>query len=331
RDAVSPAHLLIVDDNSLSLRIAANTLQHAGFHVSEAANGAAALTLFGEHRYDLVLLDLMMPGMDGYEVCQRIRATPHGAGIPILMFTGLNDTESIELAYRHGATDFITKPINWTLLSHRVRYALRASAAAEATRRTAERLVRAQRVAGMGNWSMTPDGGIECSAELLRILDMQADEDLARQAATFMTRVVPADRERVMEAATQLARHGKPLQLEFNITRLDGTVRTLYAQGATVVNERGILSGSEGITQDITERVEAQARIRHLANYDATTGLPNRKLFAELAHPMLEWGARNHSSGAVLYLDIDLFKAVNDAFGRSTGDKVLKEVAERLR
>src|SRR5690606_11545816 len=187
------------------------------------------------------------------------------------------------------------------------------------------------RVAGMGNWSMTPDGGIECSAELLRILDMQADEDLARQTATFMTRVVPADRERVMEAATQLARHAKPLQLEFNITRLDGTVRTLYAQGATVVNERGMLSGSEGITQDITERVEAQARIRHLANYDATTGLPNRKLFGELAHPMLEWAARNHSSGAVLYLDIDLFKAVNDAFGRSTGDKVLKEVAERLR
>src|SRR5690606_24791232 len=97
--------------------------------------------------------------------------------------------------------------------------ALRASAAAEATRRTAERLVRAQRVAGMGNWSMTDDGGIECSAELLRILDMQADEELAHQAATVMTRVVPADRDRVMEAANHLVQHGKPLQLEFNITR----------------------------------------------------------------------------------------------------------------
>src|SRR5690606_17007156 len=198
---------------------------------------------FAGQRFDLVLLDLVMPDMDGFEVCRQLRAMAHGASVPILMFTGLTDTASIERAYRHGATDFITKPINWTLLSHRVRYALRASAAAEATRRTAERLVRAQRVAGMGNWSMTPDGGIECSAELLRILDMQADEDLARQTATFMTRVVPADRERVMEAATQLARHARPLQLEFNITRLDGTVRTLYAQGATVVNERGILSG----------------------------------------------------------------------------------------
>ena len=139
-DAGAPARLLIVDDNSLSRRIAASTLQHAGFEVSEADSGAAALMLFTGQRFDLILLDLIMPGMDGYEVCRRIRTLPHGALVPILMFTGVNDTESIDLAYQHGATDFITKPINWSLLSHRVRYALRASAAAESTRRTAERL-----------------------------------------------------------------------------------------------------------------------------------------------------------------------------------------------
>ena len=133
-EACSPAELLIVDDDLLSRQIATTVLQKAGFKASEAASGAAALALFAEHNYNLVLLDLMMPGMDGYEVCQQIRAMPHGARVPILICTGRTDTQSIERAYQHGATDFITKPINWTLLSHRVRSALRASAAAESMR-----------------------------------------------------------------------------------------------------------------------------------------------------------------------------------------------------
>src|SRR5690606_18956394 len=151
---------------------AANTLQHAGFAVETVNSGPAALEAFAAQRFDAVLLDLVMPDMDGFEVCQRIRALPHGASVPLLMFTGRTDPESIERAYQLGATDFITKPINWALLSHRVRYALRASAAAEATRRAADRLVRAQRAASLGNWMLTPDGGAELSDELLRILDM---------------------------------------------------------------------------------------------------------------------------------------------------------------
>ncbi len=330
-DAGAPARLLIVDDNSLSRRIAASTLQHAGFEVSEADSGAAALTLFTGQRFDLILLDLIMPGMDGYEVCRRIRTLPHGALVPILMFTGVNDTESIDLAYQHGATDFITKPINWSLLSHRVRYALRASAAAESTRRTAERLVRAQRAANMGNWSVSTDGGFEFSGELLRILDVPEHEEPSSLIALLMDRVVPEDRERLMEATTVLARDKTPMQLQLNIMRRDGSIRTLYAQGSAVLDEQGNTTGIEGITQDITERAEARERIRRLANYDATTGLPNRKLFADLAHPMLERAERLRSSCALFYLDIDLFKSVNDAFGRSTGDAILKEVGERLR
>ncbi len=331
RAAASPARLLIVDDNGVSRRIAANTLQHAGFEVSDAASGAAALALFSAQRHDLVLLDLIMPGMDGFEVCRRIREMPHGALVPILMFTGVNDTGSIDLAYQQGATDFITKPINWTLLSHRVRYALRASAAAEATRRTAERLVRAQRVAGMGNWAMTADGGFEFSSELLRVLDMPEHQDREGRIATFLERVVPDDLERLREAASLLARDGTPMQVEFHIRRRDGAVRTLYTHGSAVLDEQGMPTGIEGITQDITERAEAQERIQRLANYDATTGLPNRTLFADLAQPVLERATRQHTSCALFYLDIDLFKAVNDAFGRNTGDAILKEVAERLR
>src|SRR6202011_99487 len=87
----------------------------------------------------------------------------------------------------------------------------------------------------------------------------------------------------------------------------------------------------DGITQDITERVQAQERIQQLAHFDGTTGLPNRQFFAQLAAPSLERAARSGTGCAVLHMDIDRFKGVNDAFGRSQGDLVLKTVAERLR
>jgi diguanylate cyclase (GGDEF)-like protein len=326
-----PAHLLIVDDDMLLRGLAAKTLRHAGFEVSDAASGEDGLARFAARAYDLVLLDVMMPGLDGYEVCQRIRAMAQGARVPILILTGLNDTESIELAYRHGATDFITKPINWTLLSHRVRYALRASIATEAIRRSRESLARAQSLAGMGNWAMFPDGRMECSSELLRLFDEPADAGQFSSAEAFLARVVAADRERVRSARARLTQEGTPYQLEFRIGRVDGSIRTVFEQAAPILNDPGRPTSIEGITQDITERVQARERIRQLAYYDATTGLPNRQFLAELAAPPLERARRNGTSCAVLHADIDRFKGVNDAFGRSRGDAVLKVLAERLR
>jgi len=328
------AHLLVVDDDLMLRSMAAKTLQHAGFEVRDAASGEAALALFEERPSDLVLLDLMMPGLDGYEVCQRIRATPDGERVPILMLTGRNDTESIELAYRHGATDFITKPINWTLLSHRVRYALRAARAAEAMRRSRESLASAQRLAGMGNWALFADGRMECSAELARLFGAPADAVACASPEAFLQRVLVADRQRVQEARAQLAAHGTPYEIEFQIERFDGPVRTVFEQAASGragATDTGRQISIEGITQDITERVQAHERIRQLAHYDGATGLPNRQFFTELAGPSLERVRRNGGGCAVLHLDIDRFKGVNDAFGRIRGDAVLQTLAERLR
>jgi diguanylate cyclase (GGDEF)-like protein len=329
--AHSPGHLLIVDDDALLRGMATKTLLHAGFEVSEAASGEDALARIGEASYDLILLDVMMSGLDGYEVCQRIRAMVQGARVPILMLTGLNDTASIELAYANGATDFITKPINWTLLSHKVRYALRASTAGEAMRRGRESLARAQSLAAMGNWTVFADGRMETSAELLRLFGIPVERDGSTSANSFLELVMAADRDRVSSARALLAHDGTPYQLEYRIRRDDGAVRTLFEQAAPVLDEPGRRRRVDGITQDITERVQAQERIQQLAHYDGTTGLKNRQFFAQLAAPLLDRAARNGTGCAVLHMDIDRFKGVNDAFGRSQGDLVLKTVAERLR
>ncbi len=326
-----PAHLLVVDDDMPLRGLAVNTLRHAGFQVSDAASGEDGLVSFASNDFDLVLLDVMMPGLSGFEVCQRIRATAAGARLPILMLTGLADTESIEQAYEHGATDFITKPINWTLLAHRVRYALRSSAASESMRRSRESLARAQKLAGMGNWTILADGRMECSQELLHLLAVQAPAEGLATAEAFLARVVVADRERVARARAQLQARGEPYQLEFAISRVDGAVRTVFEQATPALDEHGHLVGIEGITQDITDRVTAQERIRQLADYDSITGLPNRQFFAKLVQPSLEQARRQGALCALLHLDIDQFKAVNDALGRPVGDAVLKTMAERLR
>ena len=330
-DDHAQARLLLVDDDLLLRTMAAETLRHAGFEVSDAASGEDALAQFEQHSHDLILLDVMMPGIDGYEVCQRVRAMAHGARVPILMLTGLNDTESIERAYREGATDFITKPINWTLLSHRVRYALRASIAVEEMRHSRESLARAQDLAQMGNWQMFPDGRMDCSAQLARLFGTTLDAPQCTSAQEFLARVVAVDRERVAGARALLAHEGTPYQLEFQIERFDGKVRTVFEHATPILNDNGQPIGHEGFTQDITERVQARERILQLAHYDETTGLPNRQFFSELAVPVIERARHGGSCCALLHVDVDRFRGVNDAFGRARGDAVLQTLADRLR
>ena len=121
--------VLFVDDETSTRMMAQEFLTQAGFKVVEAEDGEQALTLIGGVKPDLILLDVEMPGINGFEVCQRIRVMSDHSSTPILMLTGLNNNESIDLAYEAGATDFSAKPINWSLLCHRLRYMHRAGLA----------------------------------------------------------------------------------------------------------------------------------------------------------------------------------------------------------
>ena len=325
------ARLLVVDDDAVMRDMAAQTLRHAGFAVLEAACGEDALALLEHESVDLLLLDVMLPGIDGHELCRRLRALPHGERLPIMMLTGLDDTASIDEAYRSGATDFIAKPINWTLLAHRVRYGLRASAAAEGVLRSRERLTRAQQLASMGSWETVADGSVIAgSGELARILGAPASGTDAYAPQEFLNRVCEADRARVRAARDLAVRDGTPYQLTFTIVRRDGQRRTVFEQAAAVRDGLGRITGIEGITQDVTDRVEAQRQIRSLALNDSLTALPNRDFFCELATPALHRARRLGSECAVLHIDLDRFKSINDAFGRAAGDQVLRATAQRL-
>jgi two-component system NtrC family sensor kinase len=149
--------VLIIDDNALQRRLARAAVERFGICAEEAADGAGGLEAFGSKHYDMVVLDVVMPGLDGFEVCRQLRKSRRGATTPILMMTALDDTASIERAYECGATDFITKPISPVILGHRLRYMLRtaqvsaALASSEARfEATRTQLLQSEKMASIG-------------------------------------------------------------------------------------------------------------------------------------------------------------------------------------
>jgi DNA-binding response OmpR family regulator len=120
-----PATVLVVDDNLQNREVAEGHLVGAGYAVIQAEGGAEGLALLTARRPDLVLLDVLMPGMDGYETCRRIRVLPEVGDVPVLFLTALGDLETHKAALESGADDFLTKPLNRTELLIRVRSLLR--------------------------------------------------------------------------------------------------------------------------------------------------------------------------------------------------------------
>ncbi len=143
-------YALITDDDIILRMFAREALEQAGWEVEEAQNGMEACAVFQKSPPDVVLLDVMMPGMDGFATCAALRRLPGGEHTPILIMTGLDDFESITKAYDAGATDFIVKPLNAMLLTHRIRYMVRASQVLQELRESQATLTQARDAAVEG-------------------------------------------------------------------------------------------------------------------------------------------------------------------------------------
>src|SRR5437588_4132369 len=142
-ERTSMASILVVDDDPSTRFLIRTALEHFGFEVIEAADGIEGYELYERHRPDLLLVDVIMPRMNGYELCRKLRSHAHSAYVPIVVVTGRDDMPSIARAYDAGATDFVPKPVDWLTLVHRVRYILR----------NQERLITAKEVAEAVNQS----------------------------------------------------------------------------------------------------------------------------------------------------------------------------------
>ena len=321
--------VLVVDDDAMTRLLVAEALEPEGFRIAEAASGMEAIVAFQRTVPDLVLLDVAMPGMSGFECCVQLRQLPGGTHIPIVVLTGNDDDDSIKRALEAGASDFIAKPMQWRLLAHRARYLLQASSALTELARSQASLSHAQALARLGHWEYRIGSSAEYwSPELFRLLGLTPDT--ASASFDRLLLCLPEEqRPQLLEAFMGLHANACGYSLEHRVLHPDGSERIVFQQ-AEAVHEAGRLVLLRGTIQDITERKMQELRIEYLANHDALTSLPNRNLLGDRIGQAIAQARRTGLHLATLVLDLDRFKFVNDSYGHPVGDALLQAVSGRL-
>ena len=321
-----PKPLVLVVDDDASMRYSLRAvLEIDGLRVEEAGDGFAALELFETLQPDLVILDMIMPTLDGFHTCRAIRANPAGEDTPILVTTGLEDVATIERAYEAGATDFAIKPVNYLILRQRIHYMLRAARDHAELRASERRLRDAQRIARLGHWEWdAATDRVLMSDEARSILGLGPGS--ITSAMLVRTAAHGPGRESLERALTRAITCAESATVEHAVTGVDPNRVVCHA--AVPIPHRDGVRGVSGTVQDITERKVAEERIARLAFFDGTTGLPNRAFLLRHVNGIL--ARRETSTGALLSIDLDGFKRINDSLGHGAGDELLAEVGRRL-
>jgi diguanylate cyclase (GGDEF)-like protein len=305
--------ILLADDDATHRNVIQKALEQSDFRIITAENGKDAIEQVAKYNPDAVLLDGDMPELDGFAACEIIRARKTDREIPIFIITSRDDEESVERAYNVGATDFITKPIALPVLPHRINYILRTCAALNDLRG----LIRA--VPDL-IFIVNKDGEVQ---EELSGPDAQHTQQIKALSTASEINFYPCENDdRALSCIKRALETGKPQVYEHILEGLDIYLETRFVPR----DKTSVLA----IVRDITERKNSEARIFNLAYYDELTELPNRQLFSQSLEQTIALARRDGQKFAVLFVDLDRFKRINDTLGHSVGDELLKEVAGRL-
>jgi diguanylate cyclase (GGDEF)-like protein len=314
----APQRVLIIDDDPAFALLAVETLAQAGYDASIASNSQEAIACFERYKPDLVLLDVELPGSNGFDLCASLALLSKGADVPIVMVTGHDDTASIAQAYQVGATDFIHKPVLWPTLPHRVGFILRA--------RDNMRALQASEHKNRALLQALPDTIFIVDAKGVLLDHIRGDGKRSRRSliGKKLEQVLPPG---VGRAARLCAKAKNPEELstyEFTVGR--GKDQKSYEARIRPQPNGTLLI----VIRNTTERRKARARIEYLAYYDILTGLPNRQLFIRQVGRAIQDAKQSEQLVALLYLDLDRFKRINDNLGHGVGDALLQNVARKL-
>ena len=315
------ALIVVVDSNAESREVLKSTLAERGYQVEALDSAAMISAAFVEHGPELVILDSEYPDDECLASCEKIRRLPGGNTTPIVLLSDRGDAVSVDRAYRAGATDFFVKPVNWPTFSRRIENLIRVSEDNHNLRKTETELNLLL--------DALPDTLIVLNSE-----DIVADfipgklvNPLPRPAAErasvyeFLPALVAKSWCR---ARAEAAEKGEHVQIEFSLGEQDDLC--YYEARFVPFTERRTLA----MVADISVRKRAEQSIRKLAFYDNLTGLPNRQAFRLQLSGMIDEATESGSRVAVLYIDLDNFKRINDTLGHTIGDGILNSIAERL-
>ncbi len=399
------ARILVVDDDEAGRYLLESILRASGHEVVTAVDGQDALEQPGLDGFDLIITDVLMPRMDGYKLCLRLKNDPALRAIPIIVYTAsFGDPEDKQFALSLGVDSFMLKPQEPTVLMAEIERLLEAgrkgpeaegpspdeagtlreygerishklyqkllqleqtnadlnatmrqlAAEIEAKSKLVEELSRAvakeqaaqsallvseERYAaavrgandGIWDWDLK-SGSFYASPRFRELIGLPEDEPLV-SPEQWLSRVVPEDVQRL---GLEIDRHIRGLtpflQSEYQVVTPEGAKRWMLSRGQAVRREDGAAYRMAGSLSDVTERRSQQEEILHNALYDRLTGLPNRTLFMDRVAFLESRRERNEAYlYAVLFVDLDRFKNVNESLGHSSGDILLVEVARRLR
>ena len=356
------ARILVVDDIATNVKLLAARLTAEYFDVSTAMSGSEALTICERAQCDIVLLDVMMPEMDGFEVCRRLKANPATHHIPVVMVTALDQPSDRVRGLEAGADDFLTKPVSDIALLARVRSLVRLKMAADELRMRAltsreiginDPEVAALSETGRGGRVLLVDDRASSYERIASILTTEHTVDVEPNPQEALFHAAEVGYE-VMIVSLGLE-HYDGLRLCSQVRSLDRTRGVPILMIAEAEDNARLLRGLEiGVNDylvrpidknELLARVRTQIRRRRytgrlrdnvqqsmeMAITDGLTGLYNRRYMESHLATLVEQAAGRGKPLSLLVLDIDYFKAINDTHGHDAGDDVLREFAVRIR
>ena len=318
--------ILIIDDDQNMRKSLSDIFTFKGYRVLTAESGAEGLALMGQQFVSLALIDLGLPDISGLDVLERMRAS--SPATQAIVLTGQATVHSALEAANRGAYSYMLKPYDMELLLLHVKRAMEKQRTEEVLR------LRQRAIEASSNGIMIiditqPDNPIVYANPAFEVITGFSCREALGRNARFLSRS-DSEQEGLEEirAALREQRDGHAVLRNY---RKDGSLFWNALSVAPVRDDGGEVTHFVGIINDITEQKRYQEQLEYQANHDELTDLPNRNLLSELIVQFALHARRTRRELAVLFIDLDYFKLVNDSLGRSVGDRLLKSMAERLK